>query len=537
MPHRPVSLRAPKGSVAASEIAAAIDALLADASADGTLRVEFPSEVLAAAEAAASTWREQAAENGSHEDATGIHFVTLDPASSTDLDQAMHLERTEDGYRVRYAIADVPLFVALDSALDTEARRRGETVYLPDRRIPLHPTEISEGAASLLPGQAAPAFVWDLRLDEDGTVTGTSLGRALVRSREKLAYDAVQDAIDAGDGHPMMLLLQEIGALRTRKEAERGGASLNIPEQDVEADGDRVRLTWRSICPIEDANAQISLMTGMAAADLMIRGGAGILRTMPPAPPENLERFRRQAGALGVPWTEDLDYGAFLRTLDWHDPRHLALLNQAASLFRGAAYAAFTSAEELPADTEQAALGAPYAHATAPLRRLVDRFVLLTCLHHARGDEPPAALLAALPLIPEIMQATGSAAGSLERRALGLVERTALAGLVGETFAGTIIDRRGGSGEDHAGGKGSPAKVPPGKGAPVRVEVQLLEPPVTAWVETDGELGATLDLRLEAVDVAGAGARFVPVGSRSDGGAGSGPHGRAEGRADEQDPS
>lgn len=507
MPHRPVSLRAPKGSVAASEIAAAIDALLADAAADGAPSVEFPAEVLAAAEAAAGAWREAA---DAHADATDVPFVTLDPATSTDLDQAMHLERTEDGYRVRYAIADVPLFVALGSVLDAEARRRGETVYLPDRRIPLHPTAISEGAASLLPEQAAPAFVWDLRLDRSGTVTGTSLGRAVVRSREKLAYDAVQDGIDAGDGHPMMLLLQEIGALRTRKEAERGGASLSIPEQDVEADGDRVRLTWRSILPIEDANAQISLMTGMAAADLMIRGGAGILRTMPPAPEENVERFRRQAAALGVPWSEDLDYGAFLRTLDWHDPRHLALLNQAASLFRGAAYAAFAHADELPEDAEQAALGAPYAHATAPLRRLVDRFVLLTCLHHARGEEVPPELAAALPLIPEIMQATGSVAGSLERRALDLVERTALAGLVGETFGGTIIDRRGGEKKDdeqHEGGKKDDGT------SPVRVEVQLLDPPVTAWVETDGELGEALSIRLQAVDVAGAGARFVPVGA------------------------
>jgi exoribonuclease R len=495
VPHRPVSLRAPKGSVAASEIAEAIDALLADAAEDGALSIEFPAEVLAAADAAASTWREGAS---AHEDATDVPFVTLDPASSTDLDQAMHLERRGDGYRVRYAIADVPLFVALDGVLDAEARRRGETVYLPDRRIPLHPTTISEGAASLLPGQAAPAFVWDIALDADGAVTGTDLGRALVRSTEKLAYDAVQDDLDAGRGHPMMLLLQEIGALRTAREAERGGASLNIPEQEVEEDGDHVRLTWRSIRPIEDANAQISLLTGMAAADLMIRGGAGILRTMPPAPEENLERFRRQAEALGVRWPEDLDYGGFLRTLDWRDPQHLALLNQAAGLFRGAAYAAFTREDEIPEDTAQAALGAPYAHATAPLRRLVDRFVLLACLHHSRGEALPDELLAALPLIPEIMQSTTSRSGSLEHRALERVESAALAALVGESFEGTVIDRRGG--RPH-GEQEEPS--------PVRVEVQLLDPPVTAWVEAERDLGETATVRLESVDVTGAGPRFV----------------------------
>ncbi|PWH05706.1 exoribonuclease R [Brachybacterium endophyticum] len=489
MPHRPLSLRAPRGSVAASEIGAAIDDLLADVAQDAELSVEFPPEVLAAAEASAGTWSQGAT---AHEDLREMPFVTLDPESSTDLDQAMHLERTEQGFRVRYAIADVPLFVELEGAVDQEARRRGETVYLPDRRIPLHPTSISEGAASLLPDQDAPAFVWELSLDPRGAVTDTHLGRALVRSREKLAYDRVQDDLDAGRGHPMMLLLQEIGALRTQQEAERGGASLNIPEQEVDQDGEHVRLAWRSIRPIEDANAQISLMTGMAAASLMIRGGVGILRTMPPAPAENVERFRRQCEALGVSWPEGLEYGAFLRTLDWRDPRHLALLNQAASLFRGAGYVAFTNSGQIPEDPTQAALGAPYSHATAPLRRLVDRFVLLTCLHLSRGEEIPEQLAEALPLLPEIMQSTTSRAGSLERRAVEIVERTALAAMGGVVLEGTVIDRRGGSDEQ-----------------PVRVEVQVLDPPVTAWVEADHELGDVIRVRPDPAGGSGSAPRFV----------------------------
>ena len=79
---------------------------------------------------------------------------------------------TAEGYRVLYAIADVPFFVDLDGVIDHEARRRGETLYLPDRRIPLHPEVLSEGVASLLPEQTAPAFVWELTLDERGEVVG-----------------------------------------------------------------------------------------------------------------------------------------------------------------------------------------------------------------------------------------------------------------------------------------------------------------------------------------------------------------------------
>jgi len=500
VPRRPISLHAPRGSVAAEEIREGIDALLGTHGED--IPLEFPAEVLAEAERAA---QRDALPDGDGEDGrrdlTALPFVTLDPAGSTDLDQAMHLERTESGFRVRYAIADVPHFVALGAALDREARRRGATLYLPDRRIPLHPPVLSEGVASLLPEQVRPAFVWDLALDAAGTVTEIGLERALVRSVAKLDYVTVQQQLDAGSGPPMMQLLQEIGELRAGLEAERGGASLNVPEQEVVADGDTIRLTWRSVNPIEDANAQISLMTGMAAAHLMLEHGAGILRTMPPADPRAQDRFRRQARVLGVPWEAEVPYGRFLRSLNWREPHHLALLNQATSLFRGASYAAFTRAEEIPEDPVQSAIAAPYAHTTAPLRRLVDRFVLMICHQHVQGRAPSAALLEAATVIPAAMQRTGSRAGDLERRAVDLLETAALAAWVGEEFEATVIDRREADG-------GS---------APTRVEVQLVDPPVTAWVPMDAQVGEVVRVRLAAVDTAARQAEFLPVGAEPTG--------------------
>ena len=93
----------------------------------------FPDDVLRDAEAAV-------AEHKMPElDFTHIEFVTIDPESSTDLDQAVFIERRGTGYTVFYAIADVPSFVAPGSALDAETRRRGQTFYTPDGRIPLHP--------------------------------------------------------------------------------------------------------------------------------------------------------------------------------------------------------------------------------------------------------------------------------------------------------------------------------------------------------------------------------------------------------------
>lgn len=497
MLHRPVSLHAPRGSVAAEVISQGIDALLEQYR--DQVPLEFPAQVLAEAEEVASR-ASGPADDQQRVDRTDIPFVTLDPASSTDLDQAMHLERTEGGYRVLYAIADVPLFVDLDQEIDTEARRRGATVYLPDRRIPLHPEVLSEGVASLLPEQDTPAFVWVFELDGEGAVQSIDLERAQVRSVAKLDYSTVQQQLDAGDGHPQMVLLQEIGDLRTALEAQRGGASLNLPEQEVESEGDHVLLTWRDLNPIEEANAQLSLMTGMAAAHLMIEHGAGILRTMPPAEPRAVDRFRRQSRVLGTPWEDDVAYGDFLRSLDWRDPQHLALLNQATSLFRGASYAAFTSTEELPEDVQQAAIAAPYAHTTAPLRRLVDRFVLLVCHAHARGQKPEPALLAALEAIPEAMQSTAMKAGELERRAIELVETAALEAWTGEEFEATVIERR----EASAAKNGN-------DGAPTRVEVQLIDPPVTAWVPMDAEPGQVVRVRLETVEPRRGTAHFVPA--------------------------
>ena len=123
---------------------------------------DFPAAVLQAADAAAKR------EPTSHVDRTDWPFVTLDPATSTDLDQAFHIEMVGSDVMLHYAIADVGWFVDDGDPLDQEAWQRGTTQYLPDGKAGLYPPVLAEGAVSLLPGGPRPAIVFHVRVGPDG---------------------------------------------------------------------------------------------------------------------------------------------------------------------------------------------------------------------------------------------------------------------------------------------------------------------------------------------------------------------------------
>ena len=186
---------------------------------------DFSAQALEEAEAAAS------APAVSDTDLTDLPFITIDPLGSMDLDQAMYLERRPHGYRVHYAIADVGAFISPGGALDAEAHARGQTIYCPDVRVPLHPEVLSQGAASLLEGQDRPAIVWRLDLAKDGSLSGTDVRRARVRSRARLDYVAVQAALDGGSSEDAYVLLREIGLLRQDQERARGGVCSTPPSR------------------------------------------------------------------------------------------------------------------------------------------------------------------------------------------------------------------------------------------------------------------------------------------------------------------
>lgn len=488
MPHHRLS---PSVHELTNALAEALSALRTELELPG----QFDDHVLREAEAAVAQRRLPGL------DLTGVEFLTIDPPSSTDLDQALFIERSGEGYRILYAIADVPSFVVPGGALDAETRRRGQTFYAPDGRIPLHPEVISENAGSLLAGQLCSAFVWEFELDAAAEVVSVLVRRAMVRSRAKLNYKGVQAELDAGTASPLLQLLREVGLKRVELERARGGASLNMPEQEiVQLPDGGYRIVAAPQLPVEDWNAQISLMTGMAAASLMLDGKVGILRTMPAPDERSLGHFRRQTAALGKPWDGKVSYGEYLRTLDPTDHRQLAIMHSAGMLFRGAGYTYFDGA--VPDDAIQSAIGTAYAHTTAPLRRLIDRFVLVICEALSNNRPVPAWAREALPSLPDIMATSDQLAAKMERLALDTVEAALLINHIGQEFDAVVIsgskpaknNGNGGTTNGNVNGKSSNGSGPSGI-------VQIAEPAVTARCAGEMEPGTRVRVRLISSDI------------------------------------
>jgi exoribonuclease R len=393
------------------------------------------------------TEAEQATIRHDRDDETSLPLVTIDPPGAKDLDQAL-LVQTRDGggFRVYYAIADVGTFVVPGGALDAEVRRRGQTIYLPDGNVPLHPTVLSEGAASLLPDQVRPAALWTIDCGPDGEPEQARVRRAMVRSIAQFDYETVQADVQAGRVHPSIEHLPAFGRLRRERAVERGAVELQLPEQEVAPNGSAGwQLVLRPRTEVDSWNAEISLLTGMSAAAIMLDAGVGILRTLPD--PENgaVQWLRRSAKALGIDWPRDMTAAELLARLDPKRPEALALFMDATRLLRGAGYTAFDGAA--PSLTTHAGLGAPYAHVTAPLRRLVDRFGAEICLALCASQEVPDWVRAALPELPKLMEGSDALASKVDRACLDQVEAWVLGDRIGHEFDAMVLRAEQGGAE------------------------------------------------------------------------------------------
>ncbi|MEL6891698.1 MAG: RNB domain-containing ribonuclease, partial [Actinomycetota bacterium] len=461
----------------------------AEVQAAAEVAAKRPFDVVAASAAANATrWQ--------HVDRTDTPFVTLDPASSTDLDQAFFIERAGNGADadviLRYAIADVGWFVRTGDPVDAEAWRRGVTVYLPDGRAGLHPERIAEDAGSLLPGGPKPAVVFTVRVASDGGVRLDGVERAMVRSRAKLAYDSVtRDDLP----EPFDDLARRIEV----NEQARGAERIQWPEQEVVRAEHGWDLRFRPRNAAEQHNAAMSLATNMAVAEAMFEAGTGLFRTMPPVADRLLGRLRHTARAVGLEWPAELGLGTFVQSLDADDPKTAAFQIAVRRASGGASYTPFSefTSEDGPADGGvrdgrpwHAAVAATYAHATAPLRRLADRYVVEATLAIANGREVPEEVDAAFEDLPEAMRRGDRLANRVDRAAVDLAEAILLQDRVGEVFDAVVTD------EDDKG-----------------VRLQICNPAVVSrTIARRVDPGDDIRVRLDEVDVASRRVDFDRVG-------------------------
>ncbi|MFL6003571.1 MAG: RNB domain-containing ribonuclease, partial [Nocardioides sp.] len=271
------------------------------------------------------------------------------------------------------------------------------------------------------------------------------------------------------------------GELRLTREAARGGVSLPLPEQEVAVEGDRWTLEFRELLPVEQWNAQISLLTGFAAASLMVYARVGLLRTLPEPDPRDVQRLHRTAKALGIEWPAEQYYPDFIRSLDPTQPPHSAKVAASTRQLRGSGYVGFDG--EVPAEPQHAALASEYAHVTAPLRRLGDRYAGEICVALCAGTDVPGWVIKKLHELPQTLQASAQRAHRYERAVLDLVEAGVLADRVGDTFDAVVVEVE----EDQ----------------PTRGELTVPDPAVEARVvgSSDLPLGQAVKARLARADV------------------------------------
>ncbi|RJO69046.1 RNB domain-containing ribonuclease [Nocardia panacis] len=453
----------------------------------GAIRSEFGLASAYPAEAGVEARDAVDAFAGSRLDRTDIALVTIDPPGAMDLDQALSIQRTRAGYLLHYAIADVAAMIRPDGALARESGARGQTFYLPDGTVPLHPPVLSEGSASLLPGVSRPAALWTIELDEAAEPQRFSVVRATVRSVARLDYAGVQADADAGNPHPSIAALPEFGMRRIEAGLARGAIGLRLPVQRVVRDGaadGHWRLVVEPRTAAEDCNEQVSLLTGLCAARIMMDGNGsgeriGLLRTLPPPAASAIESLRRTAAALSVDWPDERTVGRVLAGLDPNSPTSLVLMSEATSLLRGANYTVLDG-DGPESALRHSAIAAPYAHVTAPLRRLADRFATEICLANCAKVPVPQWVRDGLVAAAETMRRSDGVAGKVERACVDLTEATLLAPRTGAEFDAIVLREANGS---------RPA------------EIFVADPPVLAPCVGAPPEGESVRVRLVSADV------------------------------------
>lgn len=321
------------------------------------------------------------------EDLRDLPLITIDPVDARDHDDACYAHADDDpknpgGHVVWVAIADVASYVRPGSALDREARNRGNSTYFPDRVVPMLPDRLSGDLCSLHEGVPRACIAVRMQLDAHGKKIGHRFVRGLMRSPATLHYGEVQEAIDGAPNDRTGPLLDPVlkplyaafRALARAREA-RQPLELDLPERRIvlSEDGKVESVNFRDRLDAHRLIEEFMILANVSAAETLIAKRSPLLFRVHEEPaPEKLDALRETAQAAGF----NLAKGQVLQT------RHLnALLNAAAGsedaeLINMSTLRAMTQAYYSPDNVGHFGLAlANYAHFTSPIRRYADLIV------------------------------------------------------------------------------------------------------------------------------------------------------------------
>ena len=407
---------------------------------------DFPDKVVEQADAA----KPQGLKG--REDLRDLPLVTIDPSDARDHDDACYAHADEDpknegGHVVWVAIADVAAYVTPGSALDIEARKRGNSTYFPDRVVPMLPDRLSGDLCSLHEGVPRACIAVRMVLDSKGNKIGHTFHRGLMRSPASLHYEEVQDAIDGNPNDRTGPLLEPVlkplyaayGALKTAR-AERQPLELDLPERRIELgdDGKVKSVNFRERLDAHKLIEEFMVLANVAAAETLIKKKTPLLFRIHEEPsPEKLESLRETAQAAGF----TLAKGQVLQTAHLNRLLDQAAGTNDAELINLSTLRSMTQAYYGPAHIGHFGLALrSYAHFTSPIRRYADLIVhraLITAHGWGKDGLTPEEI--------EGLEQTGAHISDTERRSMVAERDTTdrylaafLSERVGNEFTGRI---------------------------------------------------------------------------------------------------
>ena len=352
-------------------------------------------------------------------DLRDVDLITIDGADARDFDDAVYCRKSDRGWRLLVAIADVANYVSIGSALDKEAIVRGTSVYFPDRVVPMLPEVLSNGLCSLNPKVDRLCMVCDMRVSPEGKVTKSSFFEGVMKSRARLTYSQVGDFLRGASRTSVPRDLQssvrDLHALYkafAKARARRGAIEIDLPQTKfkLNAGGEIDRI---EIVPRNDAHRLIEecmIAANVEAAKFLKQHRIpGLYRVHPKPDPDRFDDLRLYLISLGlkVPHPEHVE------------PRHFTqLIRQAKGRPDSAAIAmamlrSLTHAEYSPANVGHFGLALPsYAHFTSPIRRYPDLLVHRAIRHIVRGGKPGK-----YDYAPQEMERLGAITSAHEKRA------------------------------------------------------------------------------------------------------------------------